>query len=74
LRKPGEVVVKNPVSLYGPMLELATVVAELLGIRIPNIPFFSFAKKGKHWAKSLIRSLEIFQRQQAIDKQVMNSS
>jgi hypothetical protein len=73
LGKPGEVVVKNPESLYGPMLELATVVAEHLGIRIPNIPFFSFAKKGKHWAKSLIRSLEIFQRQQAIDKRIMLS-
>jgi hypothetical protein len=73
LRKPGEVVIKNPESLYGPMLELATVVAEHLGIRIPNIPFFSFAKKGKHWAKSLIRSLEVFQRQQAIDKQIMLS-
>jgi hypothetical protein len=68
LRKPDEVVIKNPESLYDPMLELATVVAEHLGIRIPNIPFFSSAKKGKHWSKSLIRSLEILKRSNQLDK------
>lgn len=59
---PGHVPPVNPETIYGPMLELATTVAEFAGVSIPNLPFFGDAKKGKQWIKSLSRSQARFKK------------
>lgn len=61
MKRPGvDVPVVNPESIYGPMLELAAVVAEFAGVSIPNLPFFGDAKKGKRWSRTVSRSLATF--------------
>jgi hypothetical protein len=61
LKLPGTKPVINPETIFGPLQELATVVAEFAGATIPNLPFFGDAKKGNNWYKSLTRSLKKFQ-------------
>jgi len=52
----------DPETIFGPLLELASVAAEFAGVRIPNLPFFGDAKKGKRWVRALSRSLSTFRR------------
>nr|UJQ92561.1 MAG: putative RNA-dependent RNA polymerase [Mitoviridae sp.] len=58
---PGAKPVVQPETIFGPLLEIATVVAEFSGVRVPNLPFFSDAKKSKNWYKSLTKSFRIFE-------------
>jgi hypothetical protein len=50
----------DPETIFGPLLELASVAAEFAGVRIPNLPFFGDAKRGKRWVRALSRSLSTF--------------
>jgi hypothetical protein len=50
----------NPEAIFGPLLELATTLAEFAGVRIPNLPFFGDAQKGKKWTRALSRSMATF--------------
>jgi len=56
MRAPGMKPPVDPETIYGPLLELATTVAEFAGVSIPNLPFFGDSKKGKMWIKSLSRA------------------
>jgi hypothetical protein len=50
----------NPEAIFGPLLELATTLAEFAGVRIPNLPFFGDAVKGKRWTRTLSRTMATF--------------
>lgn len=60
LNLPGAKPPVPPEAIFGPLLELATVVAEFAGVTVPNLPFFGDAKKGNNWYKSLSKSLKRF--------------
>jgi len=62
MKIPGAKPAVPPETIYGPLLELATVVAEFAGVSIPNLPFFGEAKKGKQWIKTINHSLGRFRK------------
>jgi hypothetical protein len=60
LKIPGRAPLVPQETIFGPLLELATTVAEFAGVTVPNLPFFAEAKKGKIWYKSLGKSVRKF--------------
>jgi hypothetical protein len=50
----------KPEAIYGPMQEVAKLLAYHLGVVIPGLPFFNDGRRGRSWFRSLRDSLKVY--------------